>query len=395
MPKTSLKILIFCLLAVGCAKEKSSESVREAGVKSESITGSLVENVNSVQADEFRTACEDKFRDVQLELAKALDAKAGEIDRFVRARGDTSSANFRRVQLGPITARERINSSIPRAGWQSFRNSWSEAWADYQKLRNLPVNADWMQLNMDVRSLILNDVNRVVNGQNFYLDHNSSYGVEMLAGALDACVQNADCSEAPNSGYLQKFIESQPIYFAYRKLIGEKNAFSEKRRLLQRFQRLVNSDFRRFGFRTNPRMDRVDPGKYELFVDVGPFADVAGQVAAYVESVWRAPGNQVRVRWKNRLDYPELFQLASGTTAGERSYVDWTERQVMLFPDVRVNSIAHEFGHVMGFPDRYYEVWDPSSCSYETQYSADDIMSDSTAGVVLPSHWQDLASHYH
>jgi hypothetical protein len=69
-------------------------------------------------------------------------------------------------------------------------------------------------------------------------------------------------------------------------------------------------------------------------------------------------------------------------------------KTVTLFPNVKARSIAHEFGHVMGFNDRYYSVWNAAACEYKVQNSEEDIMSNSNYGVVLDEHWQDLARYY-
>jgi hypothetical protein len=79
---------------------------------------------------------------------------------------------------------------------------------------------------------------------------------------------------------------------------------------------------------------------------------------------------------------------------GERASANSKTRVVRLFQDTDVAAIPHEVGHVLGFPDRYYTVWDPHACEYLDEVTGTDLMSDHRTGSVLDEDWNELARAY-
>jgi hypothetical protein len=57
-------------------------------------------------------------------------------------------------------------------------------------------------------------------------------------------------------------------------------------------------------------------------------------------------------------------------------------------------TVAHEFGHVLGFADHYYSVWNDRNCYYSQSSGTGDIMSNSDRGLVTARHWEILEKAY-
>lgn len=69
---------------------------------------------------------------------------------------------------------------------------------------------------------------------------------------------------------------------------------------------------------------------------------------------------------------------------GERAYVSFARRIMQLFAPARLTTIDHEFGHILGLMDTYY--------NYVDEYNRSDIMS--MKGRVLPEHIQSIKAAY-
>ena len=79
---------------------------------------------------------------------------------------------------------------------------------------------------------------------------------------------------------------------------------------------------------------------------------------------------------------------------GERSYVTGVPKEVHLFPFTSTRAVAHEFGHVLGFKDHYYTMWNSDQCIYKVETNSGDLMSDSSSGSVTATEWSDIKKNY-
>ena len=60
-----------------------------------------------------------------------------------------------------------------------------------------------------------------------------------------------------------------------------------------------------------------------------------------------------------------------------------------------IDVILHEFGHVLGLPDRYWEYRNLSNCSDEQESLEIDMMSGTVPGSQwLPSDWTEMSTNY-
>ena len=90
----------------------------------------------------------------------------------------------------------------------------------------------------------------------------------------------------------------------------------------------------------------------------------------------------------------DVFKFVAGVDKGGRPYVSRKNKAIVLASGVRRNTIAHEIGHVLGFKDKYYDVWHPESCQWFEQTLDQDLMSNSDIGDVTPAEWHELDRRY-
>jgi hypothetical protein len=157
----------------------------------------------------------------------------------------------------------------------------------------------------------------------------------------------------------------------------------------------VEAELKQYQFRRNEHMFRRDGDSYVLPLNAGVFTGLTAEIQAYIEGAWSsALGKNVKVEWRDLGSNPPLFRFLYRSTIGERAYVSPSDRTINLFPNSSNSTVAHEIGHVIGFRDTYYTVWDEKNCRYMNQYREDDIMSQHQTGLVLSDHWQKLEAEY-
>jgi hypothetical protein len=100
----------------------------------------------------------------------------------------------------------------------------------------------------------------------------------------------------------------------------------------------------------------------------------------------------LKIQW-NYLD-PDIYKLIASMEMGERSGTSWYKKSVTIATGATSSVISHEIGHVLGFRDHYFHVWQPEQCAYIVQINDDDLMSNGYSGDVTPEEWQELDRQY-
>ena len=394
-PKLNLSLLLLLALALaGCAKEdKTRLQQGEPEITHAALVGSISTNVQSLYESPWKEPCDEKYREKLQEIAAALDGRAEAIRNFQSA-GSGTSSSYRVVRMGKTYVREKASPPSPKPGWGDEIYSWQDNIEYYEKIKNTPVDKYWVSLNDAVRGMLLDDVGRVVDGFNYDLDQSMQPQVEELKATLDACLANAGCTMPDFKPALVAFLKSQPTFGPFFGNLQRQDDPTKRREQVEKFKRRVDSDIRRYDFRINPAVKQVARGQFELPLDLGPFADVPDQLRRYVEGEWQGSGYKLTLRWKDQRDYPDVFRILLGEQMGQRAYVSYSDKVVQLYPNVRARSIAHEIGHVLGFRDLYYTVWNPDKCHYVVRTKWSSLMGDPEDGVVLDEEWQELAKYY-
>lgn len=123
------------------------------------------------------------------------------------------------------------------------------------------------------------------------------------------------------------------------------------------------------------------------------FGDGAKDAIAWIEKVWNVDADY-RIRIEDVKKPLAGYAANISREVGGRAYVDREKFTMELFNFGRLRTIPHEFGHILGFADNYFTLWNKKTCGYDVEINPGDLMSDSTAGVVLPEHWEQLKKTY-
>lgn len=120
------------------------------------------------------------------------------------------------------------------------------------------------------------------------------------------------------------------------------------------------------------------------------------QALDQVEGFWR--GEALRVRLRGEQEGVELVAVEEGL-----SYVNHAEAQTIylqtnLTYQNKIKVLAHELGHLLGFPDCYQEFLDPETeelIYFEHQRDSENLMCTIEYGTQVPeSYFEQLKAHH-
>jgi hypothetical protein len=143
-------------------------------------------------------------------------------------------------------------------------------------------------------------------------------------------------------------------------------------------------------FRPNASVRRKAKNIFVVRLNPGEFAGAEDKLAAIFRKEWKSHGYEVQVEWAK--DDPSAYRMRSHFRSG-RSLVNHKEKILQVANFAWTRTLAHELGHILGFDDHYYSVWNGRNCYYTQKSRLTDLMSNSEHGGVGDSHWRllDLA----
>lgn len=153
---------------------------------------------------------------------------------------------------------------------------------------------------------------------------------------------------------------------------------------------LLEPELTTHNFRTNPGVTRDAKFSFSIKLDAGDFAGSEDKLASMFEREWNTKGYSIKIIWvKND---PAAYRLLANFRSG-RSLVNHKEKVMIIANFAWTRTLAHELGHILGFDDHYYSVWNGRNCYYTQKSRVTDLMSNSEQGKIGTEHWRllDLA----
>jgi hypothetical protein len=144
-------------------------------------------------------------------------------------------------------------------------------------------------------------------------------------------------------------------------------------------------------FRRTGAVTRTSPQAFAVRLHPGDFSEERDKLRLLLEREWRSHGKEVKVIWDEST--PDTYRVQALFRAG-RSYVNHRRRSLVIANFSWVRTVAHELGHVLGFDDHYYSVWNERNCYYTQESRLNDLMSNSETGTISPRHWEILNEAY-
>lgn len=144
-------------------------------------------------------------------------------------------------------------------------------------------------------------------------------------------------------------------------------------------------------FRPNGAVRRSGRKEFTVALDAGEFTGHEEALAEIITREWQGNGYRVKIQWGR--EQPGAYRFEANLRSG-RTYVNHQRRAIVLENLAFTKTVAHEFGHVLGFDDHYYSVWNEQNCYYVQLARNGDLMSNSQRGHVQGRHWEILSQAY-
>jgi hypothetical protein len=282
--------------------------------------------------------------------------------------------------------------------WNQPQYSWHRIHADFVKIRRSNDPHAWAQLRARVQHILMDDEDRLLHDVNYQLDHAASRNVLELERITLACIEKSECGELAVPATLQEWMHGISFYrAALLKIRGVPSAERKRAEILDFYRDRLKPDADRYRFNVQAFVKRMSPTEWRLTLD-GTGLDLLAQrfLEQRMLDAWSAAERRVSIQWR---DMPSplslgLFRFVLEPVLDGRAYVNHLKRSIHLFPMNTSDAFQHEMGHVLGFKDTYYTVWQPEACAYREENNSADIMSNHNRGRVLARHWEELERQY-
>jgi hypothetical protein len=372
-----LVVLFACLGLIGGADVRADSE--------EFFTG-FEERFLKIEEDAHHAEpCDDEDYEIRLEVARALDEWSDRV-RFADAW----------IRVGPLKLRKREAGAV-KLEWEEEVYDWTGAYALWRKLRYAS-DADprWERLRKRVVRLLNSDDRRRVDEVDLSLDRRHvAAGPEiyhLITNCSDAEIESSDCTELDEAAVTRFLHDGNVSFRGFYRDWKEAKTPAYRRRTFAELE-----TFAKFLF--DYELPRKTPGirwnddALEASMRAGDFAGYEKKLADVIEKFWNVAGNTLRIQWIGS-DAGSAFVFRFLDRPGHPSSVNRAKRVIRLANESRESTPAHEFGHVLGFRDRYFKIWRPSRCDYVYQFLRGDLMGEVSAGRVLPEHWRVLRETY-
>jgi hypothetical protein len=381
--------LAILLSITACSKNDSTPEPQRQRYEGDVRAKAL--EIYSQQNTSLFYACDRRWKEAALEISASVEANRAFIEeigtKFVPNRPGTTSFFF-----GPIEFIDRNKRKPSSDEWTEDRVSWEEARHLYETLKSDPRNPKWWGLNSIVRSLIMEDENRILRLWHPGLRRSEGERVLRVARQVQDCKLNPDCAAptlvAEDAAWLK---EGRYDSYLLSEVQSTRLTFREKRQKLERLDKHLSLMAERYAFHVNPILSVLD-GTLNVPMDLEVFKSGASQAIEFLEKTWAVHGLKLRIRPPSAHETPFAIQVSK--TPGQRAFVNHSKKLLQLFTPVPNTTFAHEFGHVLGLTDTYYTHFDQTSCTYVYEQNDGDIMSSSSTGSVLPTHIHQIKAAY-
>lgn len=401
---SSALLLSSLLLFSGCSRSTPSSlstTKQNDQITHRTLNGALLDVVKGLADGHGFTACDRSQQNAKLELAADLDHLAPKLQAMATLDDD----NMPVIKVGPtilLDDRESAEKSYRESltavgdGWVEDPFNWDELFALHRELKGHPENPDWTKLNRLTRGWLLDDEERIKEEDSKAIGRKEVMAIARALPLLDACMAVESCVDVDLENDVVATLSGDDYFLKTWSTLKHPQEGSAAPRFLVMGLRGWARDLNAM-FVANPSRGaarRVSGDTIEIWLDPGPFEKSEEPLRQVIEQYWRSAKLSVKVRWARQAEHPEAYVFRLEDQIEARPYVIYQDKTITLHPLNRLASVAHEIGHVLGFPDYYYTVWDPAKCQYRIQYNVLDLMSESASGVVTAEEWRILDMLY-
>ncbi|MFZ3230290.1 MAG: hypothetical protein WA160_08805 [Pseudobdellovibrio sp.] len=279
------------------------------------------------------------------------------------------------TEIPPITDADFIKSIRELNGLYQSAVRWifEEPYFDYYAKLDI----------YDIRGIYFLRKERNLENQLKLFSNNSHEQISLLKSWLLGICRNSELQTALCATELDQAIASLKVFDFYNKYLSK-----------------ANENYQNF-FKVNPIRKDLTWSKEHKIINqdfaLPEIEKVATWLKTNIEDEWKAAGFQLLVNFVKQNSISPYIVFEKGVTP-HVSGNDW--ETITMDPDYSLDdyntqwTIRHEFGHVLGFPDCYLELFNTSTQEM-TYYSIEtDNLMCTWGGKLKPTHVEELAKAY-
>jgi hypothetical protein len=320
------------------------------------------------------------FLDQNLEVIKGL------------AKADVEKGISKKV--GPLILQtDFVDPNKPiQNKWQMEGYSWIQQYRDYIFLRDRKPSSQWLSLYRQTRHLIAVDKDRIA-GVDFETLPDHELPMKEMINRIEKCKSDVNCTQIAKTD-LYDFFEKQEWFSDKINDFNKASSAEDRKKALDKLAKTAQTIFD-WKFKVEKRSFITrDQNKLIVKMDAGAFKGYEKEFSDIVEAKWSSADLSVKIDWQEKNKFLDIYTILVGVGEGNRAFVNDGSKTLNMFNGNRINTLSHEFGHVLGLPDSYFIYWDWSNCAYQIYSNNSDLMSDSTTGSVTPANWTKLKKLY-
>ncbi|MEQ1878894.1 MAG: hypothetical protein ABL958_19805, partial [Bdellovibrionia bacterium] len=222
--KTTIVTLLLGLSLGACSKNRDNDrkpEKRNTDPSDRSIVADSAEVAKSKDAE----ACDTKNAGLIAEIAAALDKRKDEIQELEK--NTPLSDSYDVVKVGPTYFYKLKKDLVAQPGWKQDKENWAKASELFAKVKDQPINQEWIQLNRKARSLVFDDRRRVLGKRNMTLGHADDDTLKDLRAGIENCIKEPNCNLPKTDAKIDAIIQKTPLYLKHVKALTSKAAHDE------------------------------------------------------------------------------------------------------------------------------------------------------------------------
>lgn len=338
-------------------------------------------------------SCDVKQKAMVLEVSQAIENQRADILKLIeKDNKDKASQNdMKFFELGGFQFYQAVLKKDSQDKWIEKTFNWGDIYKLFQMVREDKTNPLWIVINSAARALILDDDYRISFMRHPGLRRQNADRVRRIFSIVDQCNKNPNCYSLDLQNEDLLWInEGLWSSKAYAELFNPRLSFEERREWIRLLYDLMSESNDSYSFYKNPSFTVTD-NELVVPMNLKVFDGDKEKVVQMLQEKWSQHGFKLRISLS---DNSNAMEVVIKKTPGQRAHVLQNENKMVLFETVSVATFFHEFGHVLGLPDKYYSSFNNTNCNYTYELNSVDIMSNSSEGNVLPSHIEEIKKTY-
>lgn len=390
--KNILGLLVLTMIASACTGGKNGENSY-----AKSYSGNIYNLMRKFYSEDrgnLSKTCDYDLKEIKLEMTKALESKKNEIQKLRNADANTlSDDKYKLISVGKIQIFDNRSRNIGKDLWEKVdEGDWYSLIGRYKKIKNTPVDMEWVRLDFDVRYILGEEEDRITYNANLSLDYDDQDDLAELVNLASNCYENSECYEIDAPYSLKNWMKTK-AYFYSDFLIVQNSKDKEFRENIKKYFNYVSDNYY-WTYMVRNGNHQVDSSTNTITVrlNMSIFSPNERIIADYIEEIWSQHGLTVKILTEKHPSYSYFkFKLENNRTRAE---VQYGTQEILFGPYSRFTTMAHEFGHVLGLRDEYYQIWEEHRCGYSSYSNNGNIMSFGATGIVLEKQIKDLMETY-